>query len=85
MIGLALSIALAAAAVIVVTVIITQTFTDIAKMKYSYNTDMVEFTTDLGRVEAELVKIHTLVGESSFEKIEDIKLDITQLKMQAGL
>ena len=85
MVGIALAITLAATAAVMITIIITESRKDIARLQYQHNIDTVATTTELARLQASLVAVQEQLEVLDPSKIKDLKLDVTQLKMQAGL
>lgn len=85
MVGLALAIVLASASLIVITVIVSQAYTDVARLKSEYSAEMVQLTTEMARVRKELKSLDSLVGSLGGEGVSNMKLDISQLKLKAGL
>lgn len=85
MVGLALAIVLASASLIVITVIVSQAYTDVARLKSEYSAEMVQLTTEMARVRKELKSLDGLVGSLGGEGVSNMKLDISQLKLKAGL
>jgi hypothetical protein len=81
MVALSLAITLASAALVAITVIITESKKDIARIDSQHTADSAGLLTDMAR----LSKRVEALGEIDTDKLKGMQLDLTAIKLKAGL